>query len=472
MENKDFEELLRHVEECAAEFKRIPHSETIRVISHLDCDGIASAAIITKALNRLNRKYAISVVQQLDERQIAALSREDYKNFIFTDIGSGQLSKISEALKGRRVFILDHHEVEHFKSEGVHHINPHMFNIDGSNNISGAGVTFLFARALDIKNEDLAHIAVIGAIGDVQEENGFSEINSFILGIAERKGKLMRKKGLRIFGVQSKPLHKLLEHSSDFVIKGVTGSESGAIQFLQNIGIKPTDSKGNWRKLSSLTEEEMQRLITAVIIARGDEQNPESIIGDNYILPEEKEGSVFRDAKEFSTLLNACGRMGRASFGIGACLGDIRAKQQALDTLSEYKKEITRALNWYEDNKSSAISGENFLIINAGGNVSPTIIGTLSSIISKSGEVKAGTIVIGMAQNYDGTTKVSMRIAGNGHAPNIDIRELLKRIVGKCEGETGGHRNAAGAVIPTEKEEEFISSAVSILNEMAIEERI
>ncbi|MEM3370075.1 MAG: DHH family phosphoesterase, partial [Candidatus Woesearchaeota archaeon] len=145
MENKDFEELLRHVEECAAEFKKIPHSETIRVISHLDCDGIASAAIITKALNRLNRKYAISVVQQLDERQIAALSREDYKNFIFTDIGSGQLSKISEALKGRRVFILDHHEVEHFKSEGVHHINPHMFNIDGSNNISGAGCTFRFS---------------------------------------------------------------------------------------------------------------------------------------------------------------------------------------------------------------------------------------------------------------------------------------------------------------------------------------
>jgi len=469
---ENFERFLKHIEACALEFSKIPHSETIRVVSHLDCDGITSAAIIIKALNRMNRKYALSVVQQLDEKQIYALSREDYKNFVFTDIGSGQISRLTEALSGRRIFILDHHETEGAKSERLFHINPHCFEIDGSNNISGAGVVFLFARALDQKNEDLAHLAIIGAIGDVQEENGFSEINSFILSIAEKKGKLLRKKGLRIFGTQSRPIHKLLEQSSDFVINGVTGSESGAVQFLQSIGVSPTDNNGRWRKLSALSESEMQRLVTALILARGGEENPESIKGDTYILPDEKEDSVFRDAKEFSTLLNACGRMGRASFGIGACLGDVRAKQQALNTLAEYKKEITRALRWYEANKDIAIRGENFLVINAGGNVSPTIIGTMSSIIAKSGELKPGTLIIAMAQNYDGTTKISARVAGNGRAPDIDLRELLKRIIGNSEGEAGGHKNAAGAVIPTSKEADFINSAISILQQMALEEKI
>ena len=54
-------------------------------------------------------------------------------------------------------------------------MNPHLFDIDGSTEISGAGVVYLFCKALDGKNKDMAHIAIVGAIGDIQEDKGFKK---------------------------------------------------------------------------------------------------------------------------------------------------------------------------------------------------------------------------------------------------------------------------------------------------------
>ena len=50
---------------------------------------------------------------------------------------------------------------------------PHLFGIDGGKEISGAGVVFRFACAVDKSMEDFAHIAIIGAHGDMQEKTDF-----------------------------------------------------------------------------------------------------------------------------------------------------------------------------------------------------------------------------------------------------------------------------------------------------------
>ena len=206
---------------------------------------------------------------------------------------------------------------------------------------------------------------------------------------------------------------------------------------------------------------------------RGQEKKPEEIIGAVYTLVNEKQDSPLRDAKEFSTLLNACGRMGRASFGIGACLGDLRAKQQALNTLADYKKEIMKSLKWYDENSGSknVIRGNSYLIINAGSSVPATIIGTMASIISKSSGISAGTIIISLAQNFDGSTKVSARVAGR-EKNALDMRAIVKSITKISGGEAGGHRNAAGAVIPTESEDRFIESARAVLEKLVLEENV
>ena len=461
---KEFEEQTKRV---ADEFNKIDKKETIRLVSHLDADGIAACSILIKALNDDNRKYSISIVQQLTKEVIDDLAKEKYKYFVFTDLGSGQIGYIKERLKDKKIFILDHHKTEGIEAENIVHLNPHLYGLDGSKGISGAGVVYFFASRLDKKIEDIAHIAIVGAIGDVQEDNGFEKLNDDILQIAVKKGKIKVIKGLRIFGAQTKPLHKVLEYSTDPYIPGVSGSESGAIQFLNQIGINPRNKDG-WKKIVHLESDELKKLITGIIMKRLDEDKPDDVLGNVYILTEEEKESPTRDAKEFSTLLNACGRMGKASLGIGVCLGDKKIRERAIKILVDYKKEIVNAIRWYEEEKKEIIKGNGYIIVNAEDNIMPTIIGTLGSIISKSNGINEGTFVMTMANLLDGNTKISLR----AKSKNIDLRDILKEIIGEADGEYGGHMQAAGAIIPTEKENAFIEKAKLVLGKKAMEEII
>ncbi len=447
-----FKDCLKH---AVRQFQELDKLETIRVISHLDADGISACSILLKTLQKQHRNYLISILNQLNKESLRSLSQENYKIYIFTDLGSSQLSLIEKYLPGRTVLILDHHYPEKEKGSFIQ-LNPHLCGIDGSNEISGAGVVYLFCKELD-SGIKLAHLAVIGAIGDMQEQDGFKGLNQQILEDAVAQGLLKVSKGLKLFGRQTRPLYKLLEYSSDFKIPGISGSEQESIAFLNSIGIKAFGSK-QWRKIIDLSEDEHKRLVESIIIKRADEKNPEAIIGPIYSLIEEQPGTPLRDAKEFATLLNACGRLKKASLGIGVCIGNERIKRKAAAHVKNYKKTIVKSMQWYRQNQNSEhISKEdNYLILNAENNISPTIIGTIASIISKSGEYKDGTYIMALARDHDCKTKVSVRMSGQTGARLVDF---IKSIVDSTGGEAGGHSNAAGALIDTERENEFIERA-------------
>ena len=235
-----------------------------------------------------------------------------------------------------------------------------------------------------------------------------------------------------------------------------------------------------WRKLTDLTDEELVKLATGVVMQRIENKEPDEIIGPVYILKHEAEGSPLRDAKEFATLLNACGRLDKASAGIGACLGDGKCREEALRTLDDYKHHISNSLTWYENalKQKGAGSGAIILdngvtIINAEENVLPTMIGTLASILSKSRNFSPGTFVLSLARAEDNFTKISMRLAGEKSVKGrFNLTEMLTAIAERVGGQAGGHHEAAGALIKTEKEEEFIAIAREYLAQRRIEERV
>ena len=462
-----FNEFKIKLEEAATTFRTIQKTETIRVVSHLDADGICSAALIINALKRENYKYSLSIVRQLSEDVVEELKTEDYNTFIFTDLGSGQYDLIKKYLGEKTILILDHHpfdiSVMDNIPENITMVNPHLCNIDGSSDISGSGVVYLFAVALNKKNKSMAHVAIIGAIGDIQENDGFTGPNKIILQTAIDENKIKVEQGLKWFGIETKPLYKLLMYGYGIDIPDVTGSESKVIQFLKNINIEPK-IRSKWIKYNDLNQEQKNNLISAIIMKRADEEKPEDILGQRYLLTEEQPGSPFKDAKEFSTLLNACGRMDKASHGIGACLNDKTSKRKALDTLTKYRREIVTALRWYEKN-SNVIKGKNYLILNAKDKVLSTVIGTLASIISKSNDLEKGTLILSLAHEPKGTTKVSLRIADNNS--NLDLRDVINNIIKKTNsGEGGGHKNAAGAIIKTKNEDNFIKEAIKIFEKI------
>jgi RecJ-like exonuclease len=135
----------------------------VKVVSHIDADGITSAAIICKALDRAGIENSISFLKQLDENTIYGLADQNPELVIFTDMGSGMLEHIISS--GLQAVVSDHHRPRGDPENLVKdHINPHLFGANGSTDISGSGTTYLLANELG-DNRDLAGLAIVGAIG-------------------------------------------------------------------------------------------------------------------------------------------------------------------------------------------------------------------------------------------------------------------------------------------------------------------
>ena len=74
---------------------------------------------------------------------------------------------LSELNQGRNLtLILDHHVAEASTDPRVLNLDPDLFGLKGDRDISGSTTCYLFARALDPANRDMAHIAAVGAVGD------------------------------------------------------------------------------------------------------------------------------------------------------------------------------------------------------------------------------------------------------------------------------------------------------------------
>ncbi|MEK6967240.1 MAG: DHH family phosphoesterase [Nanoarchaeota archaeon] len=445
--------LRQEIIRAAAELKKQKSASPIRLVGHLDADGISASAILVKALMRLGKRYQLYNVQQLDSQILSAIDKEGDGILVCADIGSGQFSALRSTVMKTRCIVLDHHELdEESKAENIIHINPHLFGITNSKEISGAGLSYLFAEALDEKNKDLAHLGFIGAIADNQDLS--SELNKKILDTAKEAGTIEENYGLKLFG-STRPLHKVLEWSTDHPIPGVTDSENNSLAFLQSIGIKPKEGN-KWRTLSDLNSDEYQKLVVGIILRRAKHKNPEAILGSVYTLAKEPKHSPCRDVREFCTLLNACGRLNKASLGIGACLGDETLKKKAVAQVSEYRQRLSEIIRWYESAQEEVRREKGIMIINAQDEIMPTMIGTLCSMIAHSRKVSEGTIVMGLARMPGRLTKVSMRVSGSG----IDLFKLSTIVAGKIGGQAGGHKEAAGAIIPTISENDFIRIAI------------
>lgn len=452
---------------AAEKFKSLDKRKPIRLVSHIDSDGISAVSILATILNKLKYKYSVSLISQLDNPTLDSLSNEAYHCYVFVDLGSGQLKSVVSKLKDKKVFILDHHYPQNTSiNENIVHVNPMLFGIDASKEISASGVVYLFSKYLHEDTNKLSYLALIGAIGDQQCSNEFVSLNKEILDDALKSNKLIIQKGIRFFGSQTRPLHKLLEYSTDPYIPDVSGSNQGSIEFLNNLGIEY--KIGNkFRKLNSLNENEMKILIKGIVKKRRNEKNPKDIFGEFYMLKSEDSSSPYKNLKEFSTLLNACGRMGKGSLGMAICMGSKKAKIDGIDLLKSYKQELLKSIRWYENNKKSKyiIKTKNYIIINAQANIIPNLIGTLASIISYSSDAKFIKYIITMSQNVDSSTKISIRHSCKNN-DNEDLRKLIKEIMSDIKGNYGGHKNAAGAIISSEDEEKFISKAQEILNKL------
>lgn len=448
-----YQKLQKILDGPVEKFKKI---DKFRIVSHYDADGISSAAIMLASSLRQGKNVQLSVVKQVRPDLIEKLNETNEENFVFTDLGSGHLEEMNR-LEAENLIVLDHHRISG-ELEGGDLVNPHLVGF-GEDSLSGAGVTYLFARELSGDNRDLAHLAVVGAIGDIQEENWrMGGLNEKILEEAVESGLLKKEEGLRLFGRLSRPLHKALEYTTSPLIPGVSENESGAVQFLSELDIDPKTEDGEWMRLKDLEQDDRKKLASTIIQKRITEgiKNPEEVFGDVYTL--RSFDGDFRDARELSTALNASGRMSKPEVGILACLDDPVAKENLGDVVEGYKKLIGKYMSKAREN-DIVHHRENLVLVDGVGEIHENFIGTVISILQSS--VSGDKPILGLASSEKDELKVSMRAPDDSE---INVDELLQGAVERVGGEAGGHEKAGGGYIKEDTRESFIEAVEERLN--------
>jgi RecJ-like exonuclease len=424
-------------------------------VTHIDADGITAGAIASETLRRLGKKYSIECIKQLDEVVINKLLTENHELVWFTDLGSGISTQYPEIKK----IITDHHECPP-DSDASFHFNPHLFGRDGSYELSGAGATYLVSKALDLKNTDLSSLAIIGAIGDLQDRK-FCELrgmNTEIVKDGKDAGVLQTIKDIRYFGKETRPLAKLLQYASDPLIPGISGREDACVALLQELQIRLKDGDA-WRTWVDLDKEEKRKIISTIVqmlLSKGfGYQAASRVLGESYILCKEEEGTELHEAKEFATLLNSTARYGQYEVGLQVCLGD-RGKwlKEALNLLSGHRHNLVEGLQFAREEKIQKRTHLQYF--HAGDGIRDTIIGIVTNMLLNTEDVDKELPLIGFAFTENGDVKVSARATQSLVDRGLDLATVLTRAAKELNGVGGGHNIAAGATIPKGKEEEFL----------------
>ncbi|UCE81113.1 MAG: DHH family phosphoesterase [Methanobacteriota archaeon] len=452
---------------------RVRSASKAVIASHIDADGISAAAIAGTTLARMEIDCQTMFFKKLDDAAVQSLRDADCDLVWFTDLGSGSLSKIYDL----DAVITDHHAPDLRGSRArespqsllsdfatVVHVNPHLHGISGASDLSGAGATFLTAVATDHANADLSPLAILGSVGDLQNRKTrrLEGLNRPILRVATDLELVEAFEDIRYFGRETRPVFKMLEYSSDPFLPRIGGHEQEAISFLLGLGIELKDGE-SWRTWTMLSGGEKKTVIDALrehlIACRRNKATIERLVGETYSLTGERPGSPVRDMKEFATLLNACGRHGRAEIGMRICAGDRGiALAKGLSLLRDHRSALSNAL---ELAKSRGITRmKHIQYFDAGDDIEETIVGTVAGMLLGSGGVDRTAPMIAFAESLEPgevrMVKVSSRGTQDLISKGMDLSAAMRHVAEGVGGVGGGHNIAAGATIPFERKRDFL----------------
>lgn len=437
----------------------IKSKKSISVTTHIDCDGLTSGSIITKALIRAGARCTVRTSKEFSKKVIDSLKKDSRDFHVITDLAGGFANNLDESL-GENWIVLDHHQISEKEHDNQKVINAWKYGIDGGTEICAGGMAYLAAMALDDKNSDLSAIAVVSALGDRQdqgERKSFIGKNYEIANTAKEEGLVDIDLDLLLVGRETRPLSDALAFTSQPFIEGLTWNRDACLSLLNSSGIQLKDG-GRWRVPAELNDEEKRSVIETISKFTSGKNATEimsELIGYTYTFPREDKRSFLRDGREFSTMLNSCGRISRAGVGIAVCMGDRNKILREGETiLTDYRKMIREYMNVLTNERWRVSESKTCVMVNGEGIVPEMMTGTISSLIAGSPK-NAGKIVILRTGGEENTIKFSSR-KSFGCKSEINLSELMRTGAEKFDGVGGGHNAAAGAKITKDKLDGFL----------------
>ena len=417
--------------------EHIENDSVIRIISHNDADGISAAGVLANALAEENVQFHTTIVPRLKEDLVNQLRGEKYNLFIFTDMGSPFIKDFNTYKHD--VIVADHHQADDVSCESnVVHLNPHMFGVDGSKDLCGAGCAYLTVRDLDKKH--LAYFGLTGAFGDMQGQNGFTGLNKLILDDSLESGVVEVHEGLKIVSKATEPIFKSLAYTFSPPLPGISGDLEGSREFLEKMnlsyGIKFTD----------LEDEEKDLLKEALVSI-----NPD-VFGNCYTIP--KEIPLLRDLEEYAYILDSCGKNKKQGLGLSITLGE---RQQAIDVAlkfqRQYRNQIVKGLEWLKKEGANQLNAIQYIY--SEDEVLKSVMGTIASIGLSIRLLDDSKPVIGISR-FHKDIKISGRTTREMVDRGVDLGKALKDSANNFTGTGGGHDIAAGAMVPYENMDSFL----------------
>ena len=161
------EQQLITVMETAIREVRQYGQKTVRIFHHNDADGLSSGAILTRAFEREGFEAVRFCLEKPYPAVLKKVFAQEGQLLVFADFAGRIAPILSDLNRGRNLtLILDHHVAEASTDPRVYNLDPDLFGLKGDRDISASTTCYLFARTLNPANRDLAHMAVIGAVGD------------------------------------------------------------------------------------------------------------------------------------------------------------------------------------------------------------------------------------------------------------------------------------------------------------------
>ena len=447
----------------------------IAIITHLDADGITSGSIMAMALRRMGARYSVRAVSDMNLSVIHKLKDERRDFYTITDLGGGWASHLKKAL-GDKWVIIDHHQIpeeEILTDNGGQILNPWKYGIDGGREVPAGGMAYMVASTLDAKNRDLSANAVVSAVADRQDQGdkkSFVGLNTEILKTAQSLGLVSVDLDIMLTARETRPLHEALAYTSFPYIEGLTWNREACYTLLSNAGIKLKENGGRWRVLAEFSQEEKSTILEAIakFVATSDNRTSDILLDDFvgyiYTLPREDKRSQLRDAREFATMLNACGRIGRAGIGIAICMGDRNATLSLGEQMViTYRMTLRNYISSIFSEKWRIVDDGNTTFVNGDGLLEEDMLGAVSSLLSGSPSLR-GRLLFVRTLTKDGSYRFSSRKCLDCKS-QANLGLIVRHCAQAFNGAGGGHLAAAGCRIPSSALDDFIASIKAATND-------
>ncbi len=418
--------------------EKVKSEKYIRVLAHYDGDGVSSSIILLRVLERLDIKYHLSYIKNLDNEGFRSLYEEESDALnIIVDAGSSQIPAIADH---SNFIVLDHHFYNKTENSGIN-INARDFGINGTRDACGATMAYIFALAADESNKDLFPFFMAGVMADKQDIGGLSGLNKAIY---DEYNSYKTHHTLNL----EDTISDAITYSIDPFFYGLTGHPEEVKKFLESSGIDPE------KNVIDINTDENKTLGNRLAL-----KMLENNVGSDAIKYLEGDVLYFDDigfsSKELNSIIDGNARIEMQSLPVQYFLGDNSVGNDMVANVKIFK---TKLIDYIYRAKSD-LKEEKYLryFYAPESEMAGPIAGAIALYT-----VKPDKPVIGF---NTGTEDIKISSRGSRYSVNrgLNLSEVMKAACAAAGGSGGGHDIAAGGVIPKGREKQFLETANDVI---------